>query len=331
MRILVAEDDTTSRLIIEAAVTSLGHECIVATSGEEAWRLFETADVEVVISDRMMPGIDGLELCRRVRASNKDTYTYFIFLTVLDERPDVVSGMEAGADDYLVKPLDAVELKLRMLVASRVTALHRRLFRQSEELAQLNHRLFDQSRTDSLTMLGNRLKLSEDLDTIGAQADRYDRRYCAIMCDVDYFKAYNDGEGHLAGDKVLQAVARILVSTSRAGDQIYRYGGEEFLILLPEQDLMAGVAAANRFRQAIEEMAIPHDGNPGNGVVTISAGVASFRGADPKSIQTWLNEADTALYLAKQQGRNCVVHEPQSSILEPPPKPSLERVGSGSI
>ena len=113
MRILVAEDDTTSRLIIEAAVTSLGHECIVATSGEEAWRLFETADVEVVISDRMMPGMDGLELCRRVRASNKDIYTYFIFLTILDERSDVISGMEAGADDYLIKPLDAVELSPR--------------------------------------------------------------------------------------------------------------------------------------------------------------------------------------------------------------------------
>ena len=109
MRILVAEDDTTSRLIIEAAVTSLGHECIVATSGEEAWRLFETADVEVVISDRMMPGMDGLELCRRVRASNKDIYTYFIFLTILDERSDVISGMEAGADDYLIKPLDVMK------------------------------------------------------------------------------------------------------------------------------------------------------------------------------------------------------------------------------
>ena len=324
MRILVAEDDTTARLIIEATVTSLGHECIMATSGEEAWRLFETADVEVVISDRMMPGMDGLELCRRIRASNKEAYTYFIFLTILDERPDVVSGMEAGADDYLVKPLDAVELKLRMLVASRVTALHRRLFHQSEELAQLNHRLFDQSRTDSLTKLGNRLRLSEDLDTIGAQADRYDRRYCAIMCDVDYFKAYNDGEGHLAGDKVLQVVARTLVSTSRAGDQIYRYGGEEFLILLPEQDLTAGVTAANRFRQAIEEMAIPHDGNPSNGVVTISAGVASFRGGEPKSIQAWLNEADTALYRAKQQGRNCVeAHEPPSAAPEPSSKPSL--------
>lgn len=331
MRILVAEDDTASRLIIEAAVISLGHECIVATSGEEAWRLFETADIEVIISDRMMPGMDGLELCRRVRASNGDTYTYFIFLTILDERTDIVSGMEAGADDYLVKPLDTVELKLRLHVAARVTALHRRLFQQSEELARLNRRLFDQSRTDSLTMLGNRLKLSEDLDAIGAQAERYERSYCAIMCDVDYFKAYNDDEGHPAGDKVLQTVARALANASRAGDEIYRYGGEEFLILMPEQDLKAGVAAANRLRQAVEKMAIPHNGNPGNGIVTISAGVAAFPATERKSIQAWLSEADAALYRAKQEGRNRVAHEPRSPLPEPPRKPSFEKVGGRSV
>lgn len=324
MRILVAEDDTTSRLIIEAAVTSLGHECITATSGEEAWRLFQTIDVEVIISDRMMPGIDGIELCRRIRASNKDTYTYFIFLTIFDERRHVVSGMEAGADDYLIKPLDAEELKLRLHVAARVTELHRQLFRQSAELEQLNRQLFDQSRTDSLTMVGSRLKLNEDLDAIYAQPERSGRNYCAIMCDVDYFKAYNDGEGHPAGDKVLQAVARTLSNNCRVGDKIYRYGGEEFLILLPEQDLNAGLVAAERFRRAIEEMAIPHDGNPGNGIVTISAGVASFFGAADKSIEAWLNEADAALYRAKQAGRNCVgAHEQQSASPELSIKPSL--------
>ncbi len=324
MRILVAEDDTASRLIIEAAVTSLGHECITAKSGEEAWRLFETVDVDVVISDRSMPRMDGIELCRRVRASNKDTYTYFIFLTIFDERSDVISGMEAGADDYLFKPLDAGELKLRLHVASRVTALHRQLFRQAAELEQLNRRLFDQSRADALTGLGSRLKLNEDLDAIYAQLERYGRSYCAIMCDVDYFKAYNDREGHLAGDRVLQLVARTLLGTCRNGDQIYRYGGEEFLILLPEQDLEAGLVAANRFRQAIQEIAIPHDGNPANGIVTISAGVASFSGLENKSIEGWLTEADAALYRAKQAGRNRVeTHQQPSAVPEPSSKPSL--------
>jgi two-component system, cell cycle response regulator len=307
MRILVAEDDAATRLVLEAAVTSLGHDCVVAASGEEAWRLFETVDVEAVISDRMMPGMDGVELCRRIRACGRDTYTYFIFLTAFDKKADVLSGMEAGADDYLVKPLDIDDLKMRLLVASRVTSLHRKLSRQSAQLQQLNRQLFDQSRTDPLTQLGSRLKLSEDLENIRARADRYGHACCAVMCDVDFFKAYNDSKGHLAGDEVLQAVSRALMNTTRTGDQVYRYGGEEFLILLPEQSLDDGLAAAERYRKAIEELAIPHGSSPANNVVTISAGVAVLSHSEGKSVGAWLNEADAALYGAKQLGRNRVL------------------------
>ncbi len=266
MRILVAEDNAASRQIFEAAVISLGHECVVATGGEEAWRLFETVDVDAVISDRVMPGMDGVELCRRIRASGRDAYTYFIFLTVLDRKADVLRGMEAGADDYLVKPLDINELRMRLLVASRVTSLH-----------------------------------------LNARADRYGHTCCAVMCDVDFFKAYNDRNGHLAGDEVLQAVARALMNTARSGDQVYRYGGEEFLILLPEQSLDDGLVAAERFRRAVEELAIPHDSNPPDKVVTVSAGVALLSHSGGKSVAAWLNEADAALYRAKEQGRNQVV------------------------
>lgn len=318
MRILVAEDNAASRLILEVAVTSLGHDCIVSVDGDEAWRLFEHADVDVVISDRMMPGMDGLELCRRVRACERDAYTYFIFLTAFDEKTQVMSGMAAGADDYLVKPLDVDELKMRLLVASRVTALHRQLSEQSTELKRLNRELFDQSRTDPLTQLGSRLKLREDLETIYAMAGRYGHIYCAVMCDIDFFKAYNDSKGHLAGDEVLRAVARTLTNACREGDRAYRYGGEEFLVLLPEQSLEGGLAAAERFRQAIEELSIPHDGNLINRVVTVSAGVASFSHPEFKSVEAWLNAADAALYRAKKLGRNRVVsHEKRPAFLEP--------------
>jgi two-component system chemotaxis response regulator CheY len=307
MRILVAEDDTATRLVLEAAVTSLGHDCVVAASGEEAWRLFETVDVEAVISDRMMPGMDGVELCRRIRACGRDTYTYFIFLTAFDKKADVLSGMEAGADDYLVKPLDIDDLKMRLFVASRVTSLHRQLSQQSAQLERLNRQLFDQSRTDPLTQLGSRLRLSEDLENIYARADRYGHICCAVMCDIDFFKAYNDSKGHLAGDEVLKAVSRALMNTARSGDQVYRYGGEEFLILLPEQSLDDGLVAAERYRQAIEQLAIPHDSNPPDNIVTISAGVASLSHSEGKSVEAWLNEADAALYGAKQLGRNRVL------------------------
>jgi diguanylate cyclase (GGDEF)-like protein len=307
MRILVAEDSAVSRLVLEAALKSLGHDCALARDGDEAWQLFQNGGADVVISDRMMPGMDGVELCRRIREHDGAAYTYFIFLTAFDEKAEVVSGMEAGADDYLVKPLDVDELKMRLLVASRVTSLHRQLSRQSIELEQLNRQLFEQSREDGLTKLGNRLKLDEDLEIIATGAARYGRAYSAVMCDVDFFKAYNDSKGHLAGDDVLRAVARTLLKTCRSDDRLYRFGGEEFLVLLPEQSLEGGVLAAERCRRAIEEMALPHGANPNSGVVTISAGVASLMQPAMKSMQAWLNEADAALYRAKHSGRNRVV------------------------
>jgi diguanylate cyclase (GGDEF)-like protein len=127
------------------------------------------------------------------------------------------------------------------------------------------------------------------------------------MCDIDFFKAYNDSKGHLAGDEVLKAVSRALMNAARSGDQVYRYGGEEFLILLPEQSLDDGLVAAERYRQAIEQLAIPHDSNPPDNIVTISAGVASLSHSEGKSVEAWLNEADAALYGAKQLGRNRVL------------------------
>lgn len=317
MRILIAEDDVAARLIIQAVVRALGHACVVATDGEEAWRLFQATDVDVVISDRRMPGLDGVELCRRVRAAPRDTYTYFIFLTVVDDKAAVAGGMAAGADDYLVKPLDADELRTRLAVADRVTTLHRQLARQSAELERLNRALFAQSRADALTGLGSRLKLREDLEAIAARARRYGHGYCVVMCDVDFFKAYNDGHGHLAGDEVLRTVARTLRATCRGGDHAYRYGGEEFLILLPEQSLDGGFAAAERHRRAIEALAIPHPGNPCGGVVTISAGVAALPNTSTAPIDTWLAAADAALYRAKHSGRNRVAVDGDDAPLVP--------------
>jgi two-component system, cell cycle response regulator len=318
MRILIAEDHNATRLILEAAVRSLGHDCVSASDGEEAWQLFQNVDVDAVISDRMMPGMDGLELCRRIRANGRATYTYFVFVTGFDEKTEVIHGMEAGADDYLIKPLDVDELKMRLLVAARVTSIHRELSRQSAELEGLNHQLFEQSRADPLTKLGNRLRLREDLEVIRVRVQRYGHTYCAVMCDIDGFKAYNDSNGHLAGDDVLCTVARILISTSREGDQAYRYGGEEFLILLPEQSVDSGLAAAERYRRAVEKLAIPHVTSSVKRVVTISAGVASLSQLETKSVEAWLNEADAALYRAKQLGRNCVArYEKQPAILLP--------------
>ncbi len=316
MQILIAEDDAVSRIILHTVVEQFGHTCLVAENGAQAWELFQNSAVEVVISDRSMPGMDGIELCRRVRQTPRRGYTYFIFLTALDEQQQLLAGIEMGADDYLTKPLNHADLQLRLLVAARVTALHHQLAEQQDELERLNAQLFAQARRDPLTQLGNRLRLREDLDVLAGQVARYGHCYCAVMCDVDHFKAYNDHYGHLAGDAVLRAIANTIAQSCRAGDLVYRYGGEEFLVILPEQSLASATTAAERTRLAVEQLGLAHAAKTPAGVVTISAGIAMLEPNTGMTIDDWLRDADTALYRAKAAGRNCVV--PFEVACEPP-------------
>jgi diguanylate cyclase (GGDEF)-like protein len=306
MRVLIAEDDAVSRMILKLAVERFGHECLVAEDGSQAWDMYQHASLNVIISDRVMPGMDGIELCRRVRETPGMGYTYFIFLTALSEKEQLLSGIQVGADDYLIKPLDPDELRVRLLVASRITALHQLLAGQKAELERLNKELFDQGRRDPLTHLGNRLRLMEDLVAVVSRAERYGERYCVVMCDVDYFKSYNDSYGHLAGDEVLRRIAQAVVQNCRDGDVAYRYGGEELLVILPEQSLANAAVVAERFRRAVEALSLPHATKTPPGVVTISAGVAALEPGDYKAVHLWLKRADDALYRAKQAGRNCV-------------------------
>lgn len=306
MRVMIAEDDAVARLILTRAVELLGHECLVAVDGAAAWESYRREEVDVVISDWLMPGLDGLELCRRIRRRRGKRYPYFILLSALSERRDFLIGMKAGADDYLTKPLDQDELSVRLLAAERVTSLHRKLAEQNIELKRLNRVVAESARTDPLTGLGNRLRLREDLEELQARVERYGHRYALTLCDVDHFKAYNDRSGHLAGDRVLRAVAAVLARTCRRGDRAYRYGGEEFLVVLPEQDPPRAAIAAERFRHAVEALAIPHPGNVPWGVVTLSAGLAVLDPGEARSCEEVVRDADLALYRAKRGGRNRV-------------------------
>lgn len=309
MKVLIAEDDTITRRILQLGLERLGHECIPTADGNEAWRVFsEEPHIEVVISDRMMPGMDGIELCRRVRESPRERYTYFIFITALGERDDLLEGLEAGADDYLTKPLDQQQLRARLLTAKRVTDLHTRLYEQKRQLEHLNRELWVAARQDALTGLGNRLRLREDLECLLAQIDRYGHAYCAMLCDVDNFKDYNDHYGHLAGDDVLQKVAATISDGLRKGDRAYRYGGEEFLILLPEQTLQSAAIAAERLRGRIETLRIEHVARTsGEQLITVSIGLSELTPGQSKSAEVMLREADEALYEAKRQGKNRVM------------------------
>lgn len=248
--------------------------------------------------------MSGAELCRRVRSAEDGAYTYFILMTGHHDREHLLEGMAAGADDYQKKPIDLDELEARLVSAARVVTLHRRLSDREKELRRDSSALFAVSRTDPLTGVGNRLRMEEELTAAYARAKRYGHRFALAIVDVDRFKQFNDGFGHLAGDEALRQVASTLRAGLRSADAVFRYGGEEFVLVLPEQSLVDAVGAVDRMRRALEEQCI---GGPEPGVLlTFSAGVAELDPGEDENVGTWLARADAALYFAKSNGRNRV-------------------------
>jgi two-component system, cell cycle response regulator len=306
MLCLVIDDDGVSRRQLQKYVEALGHQCFVAPDGEEGWKLYCEKSPDIILSDWIMPGLSGQELCRRVRDRPSAAYTYIVLITALADKAHFIEGMQAGADDFLYKPLDLDELRVRIMAATRVTTLHRQLREKKTELESMNARFYEEGRVDSLTKVGNRRRMEEDLDQLRARVERYGHIYSVALCDIDQFKSYNDTAGHLAGDDVLRDVATILEAQCREGDLIYRFGGEEFLIILPEQSLKLASVVMGRMRAAVEEKQIPHPGLKPPGVVTMSVGVAALVTPQNTTVEDLLKQADSALYAAKEAGRNCV-------------------------
>jgi two-component system cell cycle response regulator len=276
VRILIADDSAVARLMLQRELTRLGHEFTVAEDGERAWELFQRGGADVVISDWMMPGINGDQLCRRIRETSEGSYTF-----------------------------DVDDLQARLIAAARVTALHVRLATQQEELERLNEKLYSDSRKDPLTGIGNRLAQREELTQLSARAARNGSTFSVALFDVDHFKLYNDGCGHLAGDEALKAVAGALARQLRAGDALFRYGGEELLVVLADEDLNGAALAGERLRAAVEGLALPHPREE-RALVTVSVGVAQREPADQGDCEQLLKRADAALYRAKTLGRNRV-------------------------
>lgn len=305
MRVLVADDDATSRLLLKAMATKLGHECLLATDGSQAWEVLSLGGIDVLLTDWLMPGVDGPELCRRVREELTGSYVYVVLITGLGDHERVLEGMGAGADDYLIKPVDPFAVQTRLVAAERMTALHRQLIDVRGQLEQANLELLGRSLTDVLTGLGNRRHMEEDLSSIHAAAARGGRSYGMALFDIDHFKRYNDHYGHVAGDDVLRRVAESMRATARAGERVYRYGGEEFLLLLPECTMEGAVRAAVRIREAVKELALPHLARPTlPPVVTLSGGVTCWLPDAPLPVPELLAQADEAMYEAKSAGRD---------------------------
>lgn len=300
MNVVIVDDDPVVRLVLTRMVAGLGHAALSADTAAAALGIVERRPVDVVISDWLMPGLNGLELCRLIRSRDTVEYVYFILVTALDHREHAMTALAGGVDDCLVKPVDAFHLQLRLMVADRVTGLYRQIAERHRGLERTNIEVAASARTDPLTGLGNRRKMDEDLEIFRARRDRYQQPFGVALFDLDHFKTLNDTAGHAAGDEALRRVASVVRRELREADMAYRYGGEELLVVFPAGARRVA-AAAERIRRAVEVAAIPHPGRPGPGsVVTCSAGVAPAD-RDPAST---LAAADDALYRAKSEGRN---------------------------
>jgi len=305
LRILIADDDATTRLELKAIASKLGHECLVAQDGATAWELLSSEGIDVLLTDWMMPGFNGPDLCQRVRHELSANYIYVVLITVLGHHEQVLEGMGAGADDYLVKPVDPFAVRTRLVAAERVTTVHNQLISAHTQLKRANRALHSLSLTDALTGLGNRRRMEEDLMRAHARALRVGRSYGMVLFDIDHFKLYNDHYGHQAGDEALRRVARCIGEAARADESIYRYGGEEFLLLLPDCGADDAVDAARRICQQVVDAAVPHDAGPAaSRIVTLSGGVACWTPSSALSMPDLLHQADEALFRAKLMGRN---------------------------
>lgn len=307
MKVLVVGDKPEERQIVVDVLGELGQQAEQAENGLAGWEAYRRGRFDIVISDFIMPGMNGLELCSKIRRQPREHYTYVLVCSLFSEKQHILAGFEAGVDDYVEKPLDPNELRVRLISAQRVTEVHRELAARNKELAQMSQDLLAQSRRDALTGVGNRLRFQDELPRLFDERRRYGHRFCLGMCDIDNFKLYNDTYGHLAGDAVLTKVAQTLAGKIRSSDAVFRMGGEEFLVILADQSEEGALIAAERLRREVEALDIVHEKNPPYGKVTLTVGVTELTANDEAGIDADLQIADGYLYDGKSAGRNRVV------------------------
>jgi diguanylate cyclase (GGDEF)-like protein len=311
MKVLAAEDNLVFQSMLRSMLTKWGYDVVMARDGNEAWQALLSPDApQLAILDWMMPGIDGVEVCRRVRAARREPYIYLLLLTARTDSQDLVQGMDAGADDYLTKPFNAHELRVRLRAGQRILDLQ-------EELLRAREALREQATHDSLTGLLNRASILEALRNEVSRARRESQPVALLIVDLDRFKLINDTHGHLAGDAVLREAARRMKSAIRRYDAIGRYGGEEFLIVLPGCEGDTARVQAERIREAVA--AGPFVAGTQSLKVTCSIGFSCRMRPSYSDGDSLVREADLGLYLAKDGGRNRV----ETCVPQPDPLPSL--------
>jgi two-component system, cell cycle response regulator len=300
-KILVADDSKLYTTLVKESLSSQPCTLLFAKDGCEALELFAEHKPPLVITDWIMPKLDGLELCRRIRADFPEVYSYIMLLTSNEEKESVIAGLDAGADDYLSKPFHSGELLARVGVGRRVVGLHR-------EIQSKNRQLEAMALTDSLTGLPNRRAIDVWAPRALSAAIRYEFQMWVVMADLDFFKKINDEHGHNAGDIVLQGFAEILRRNTRASDICGRVGGEEFVLALTHVERKDVGNAIERIRRTLEKQEFSFQGKITH--ATASFGVAGFQGEKLADFTSLVARADAALYSAKQKGRNRVEFEP---------------------
>jgi diguanylate cyclase (GGDEF)-like protein len=298
VKVLIAEDDMVSRRLLEATLTRWGYEVMVTRDGVEAWQVLQGPDAPpLAILDWMMPGMDGVEVCRKVRQREQELYIYLLLLTTKGRKENIIEGLDAGADDYLTKPFDPHELQVRLRTGKRIVTLQ-------AELIEAREALRIQATHDPLTGLWNRRAILEMLGNELARSRREGLPVAVAMADLDHFKRINDTYGHVVGDTVLcEAVSRMR-ALLRTYDAIGRYGGEEFLVVLPGCTSQDACKLAERLRSGIAQESVKI---PGGAIdVTSSLGVAASDDISILDASALIRAADIALYRAKAEGRNRV-------------------------
>ena len=298
MRVLIADDDIISRAVVKALLLKWGYEVMEVGDGNQAWNILKDKDSpHLVLLDWMMPGMDGLELCQCLRQSGNNTYHYIILLTGRDSKEDIIGGLNAGADDYITKPFMPEELEVRLRVGKRILDLQQSL-KEALEVQRY------QAQHDRLTGIFNHVEILNILEKELDRAGRQNGDLAVIMGDLDHFKKVNDTYGHVAGDAVLVEVAARMKNNIRLYDSAGRYGGEEFLLVLPGCTTDEVMIIAHRILESISKDPVMFNNIPIK--VTISLGVAVHGTGDNTSTTELVQLADTALYKAKQNGRNRV-------------------------
>lgn len=305
MRILVVDDHPDNVEIINARLSSRGFVIETASNGEEALHVVRENPPHLILLDVMMPIMDGYEVCRRIKQDDSLPYIPIILVTARDSTQDKVEGLDAGADDYLTKPINFPELEARVRSMLRIKRLQDELDQKNRELELANKRLRKLSITDGLTDLFNHRHIHELLHEEFERTRRSGEPLAVAMLDLDRFKLVNDTFGHPTGDVILYETARILRETAREIDMVGRYGGEEFVVILPGTDEEAAAQFADRVRVAVSEYLFRDEAN--EVTMTVSGGVASFPGLDIDHPDVLIKRADEALYAAKEGGRNRIV------------------------